>query len=135
MIKQLNHIEIALYYPKLYQACFGKPAPKSHPSVMLIAEDEDRMFGFSSGFFHNAITFYVNSVGAIPEYRTKKNAAIYEKSFHRYYKERLGVKHIIGFVENTNIRTLHVALRAKYLITGIRITSDNKTLVVISKTL
>lgn len=135
MIKQLNQLEISINYPSLYEACFDSPSPKSMPSVMLIAEDKVRIFAFSSGYFHNADTFYINSVGMIPKYRTKKNAAVYEKSFHKYYKERMGVKHIMGFVANDNIRTLHVALRTGYLITGVRIASNNKTLVIISKKL
>jgi len=135
MIKQLNHLEISVNYPSLYEACFDSPAPKSMPSVMLIAEDEVIIFAFSAGYFHNKDTLYINSVGMVPKYRTKKNAATYEKSFHKYYKERMGVKHIMGFVRNSNIRTLYVALRAGYLITGVRITSDNKTLVIISKKL
>lgn len=134
MIRQLNYGEIKKIYPSLYEHCFNAPAPKSLPPVMLIAEDENKIFGFSSGYFHNVTTFYVNGVAMVPECRTKKNAAIYEKSFHEFYK-RMGIKHIIGFVENTNIRTLYVALKAGYLITGCRISSEQETLVIISKSL
>jgi len=134
MIKQLKHDEIKEIYPYLYKECFGKPAPRAIPPIMLIAEDKNRIFAFSAGYFHNNNTFYINSLGMIPKYRTKKNAVIYEKSFHAFYR-RMGVKYLIGFVGNTNIRTLHVALRSGYLITGCRVSSDKKIYVIITKQL
>lgn len=134
MIKQLNYLETSVIYPKLYQACFGKPAPKSLPSVMLIVEDENKIFGFSAGYAFNDTTMYVNSTGMIEPYRKKKRAAQYNKQFNQAYKE-MGFKHLMGHVENTNKRTIFTALLSGYLITGCRISSEGEVFVIITQRL
>jgi len=134
LIKQLNHIEISLYYPKLYQACFGKPAPKSLPSIVLISEDENRVYGFSAGFAFNDETMYINSTGMIPQHRTKKRAARLNKQCNQVYKQ-MGFKHLMGHIENTNKRTIFIALLSGYLITGFRVASDGKQYVIITQNL
>jgi len=134
MIKQLKYDEIKELYPYLYKECFGKPSSRLMPPIMLVAVDGDVIIGFSAGYAFNDSTMYVNSTGMLPEYRTKKKAAQFNKLFNKAYKD-MGFKHLMGHVENTNKRTIFTALLSGYLITGCRVSSDRKTYVIITQQL
>lgn len=134
MIRRLTHDEIKNVYPKLFLGCFDKPAPILMPPLMLTIRDEYKIYGFTAGFSFNSSTVYINSTGLLPEYRTKKRAAEINKKFNQAFKE-MGVKHLMGHVENDNKRTIFTALLSGYLITGFRTASDGKQYLIITQTL
>lgn len=109
--------------------------PAHIPAVIYkVYTDDDKYFGFFSGYLHDRITFYIQRIGIPKVYRNKKLSRKIVNEIWAHLKSE-GFRALMGTVETKNIPTIIVALKTGWIIHGFRVDSSGKQYVEIIKSL
>jgi len=142
-IEKYTYDEISKDYPALHNAIFNQPDPMHMPAVIYVvykggAEDA-HYIGFLSGYYHDAVTLYIQRAGMLPDSKSQHRFSRgYARAFFSEVMEHLkkeGHVFLLAYIENTNVPALLVALHTGWIINGIHTDTAGKTYVRILKDL
>ena len=106
-------------YIQLHMDAYGKWEEHT-PSIVHLWYEEDIPIAFTTINVLSPTSMCLRFMGFTKEYAGNKikKMAYYQEVLNTF--KGMGYQHIIGFVENTNIKALFWAMRAGFRITGLR---------------
>lgn len=120
----------------MHKEVFGRDAlPQERPSTLWLFRSEDEVVGFMSGYATDAMTFYVQRIGATPAFRQKR--WLYRELYRQIEEplKKAGVRYLTGTIRADNPAPLVVALRTGWVVHGYKVNTNGAQYVQVIKDL
>ncbi|MFH1952586.1 MAG: hypothetical protein ABIL06_13315 [Pseudomonadota bacterium] len=118
-LERYTYSQLAQLYPAIHDQVFDEQYKAQQPSIIyLIFDGEEKKYvGFLSGYYQDAISFYIQRIGIPRENRGKQRIFGLLRGIEKHLIS-YGHKFLIGNVEASNNITLLIALRDGWHISG-----------------
>ncbi len=121
-----SHKHPALY-ESMVEEIFGECDPVHVPGVTLVGSIGNKTIGMLSYYVRNRNAFCIQVAGIRPDYRSSPGAMVWLREVLNYLHN--DVRYVMAEIVNTNSKALRMALKAGFIITGTRLSSQGRLLV------
>lgn len=116
-------------YRHLVKDIFGEDDPKHVPAFVYFGYHQNDLIGFASFYFHDALTIYIQRIGVLPVHRARPYTARLWKAFISQIRETEKARYVMGAIAQGNIGAQIAALKAGFLVHGMRVTTIGEILI------
>jgi RimJ/RimL family protein N-acetyltransferase len=114
-------------YESIFDEIFGGVDPVHVPGTVLFGKIDGEIAAIIAVYQHDRNTVYIQASGLRPMWRNKHNALKWLISGLDYLHE--STRYVMASIENTNGPAIRMALKAGFVITGVRMAPDGSLLV------